>query len=237
VGGKYDSKKYNAFESRENKGRFPANLIVTDDALNDGVITKSRRSNRGLQHSGRHGGLADIGGNIKVGTDTIRGHSDSGSKSRYFDIDIWAEKHGIIYCPKASKKERNMGCEGLEGKAVAWSNQARAELARGNVDFSDGERKHNKVDVLKNHHPTVKPVHLLTWLVRLVSRQDYVVLDPFVGSGSTGVACVKLKRKFIGIELSSDYCEIAKRRLIGIENNIDNAQINLIFENNNSEEQ
>ena len=45
-------------------------------------------------------------------------YADSGSKSRYFDIDVWGEKHGLIQCPKASKKERNAGCEGLEEKKL-----------------------------------------------------------------------------------------------------------------------
>ena len=66
---------------------------------------------------------------------------------------------------------------------------------------------------MKNNHPTVKPVHLMAWLVRLVSKEGDTVLDPFTGSGTTGIACKKLNRRFIGIERDLGYCEIAEKRL------------------------
>jgi len=64
-----------------------------------------------------------------------------------------------------------------------------------------------------NDHPTVKPTSLMEWLVRLVTREGGVVLDPFMGSGTTGVACKALGRSFVGIERDAHYCEIAKGRL------------------------
>jgi len=64
-----------------------------------------------------------------------------------------------------------------------------------------------------NFHPTLKPVDLMFHLVKLISFEGQTVLDPFIGSGSTGVACLKLKRDFIGYELEKDYFEIAKKRL------------------------
>ncbi len=64
-----------------------------------------------------------------------------------------------------------------------------------------------------NYHPTLKPVELMFHLVKLISFNEQNVLDPFMGSGSTGIACLKLNRKFIGYELDSDYFEIAKKRL------------------------
>lgn len=71
---------------------------------------------------------------------------------------------------------------------------------------SPAERKNNK-------HPTIKAVALMEYLVTLVSAENHVVLDPFMGSGSTGVVCVKMGRKFIGIEKEEEYFEIAQRRL------------------------
>lgn len=62
-------------------------------------------------------------------------------------------------------------------------------------------------------HPTQKPVALLETFVKLLSNEEDVVLDPFMGSGSTGVAALKHKRKFIGVDLSKEYCEISKKRL------------------------
>jgi site-specific DNA-methyltransferase (adenine-specific) len=65
----------------------------------------------------------------------------------------------------------------------------------------------------QNHHPTVKPVALMRWLVRLVARPGDVVLDPFLGSGTTGIACAEESRDFIGIEREAEYVEIARRRI------------------------
>lgn len=64
-----------------------------------------------------------------------------------------------------------------------------------------------------NHHPTLKPVHLMEHLVRLVSFDGQTVLDPFMGSGSTGVAAIKLKRMFVGYEADKSYFEVAEKRL------------------------
>jgi len=65
-----------------------------------------------------------------------------------------------------------------------------------------------------NHHPTVKPVDLMRYLVTLVCREGGTVLDPFMGSGTTGIACIRTGRKFIGIERDARYFEIARQRLL-----------------------
>jgi len=64
-----------------------------------------------------------------------------------------------------------------------------------------------------NQHPTVKPISLMRWLVRLVTPPGGLVLDPFTGSGSTGVASVQEGFNFVGIEREAEYVEIAKRRI------------------------
>ena len=66
---------------------------------------------------------------------------------------------------------------------------------------------------MTNKHCCVKPVHLMAWLVRLVSKEGDVVLDPFAGSFTTGVACKMLGRKFIGIEREEEYIAIGKARI------------------------
>jgi site-specific DNA-methyltransferase (adenine-specific) len=68
-----------------------------------------------------------------------------------------------------------------------------------------------------NHHPTLKPTDLMSQLVKLVTWQDDIVLDPFMGSGSTGVACVLDKRRFIGYDTELEYFQIAQKRLEGVE--------------------
>jgi len=189
-------KNLNPEEYIQPEGRFPANIICTDDALNDGVMTKS-----GALNVGHKQGAGMFG---KIGGDLITGNygNDSGSKSRYFDIDVWAEKHGLLQFPKASKRERNAGCEGME-KRPAFDNPNGS--MGGNMGSKSGPRQ--------NFHPTVKPVHLMSWLVRLVSKEGDTVLDPFMGSGTTGVACKKLNRNFIGIEIEEEYIKIAEARL------------------------
>jgi site-specific DNA-methyltransferase (adenine-specific) len=122
--------------------------------------------------------------------------NDSGSASRFF------------YCAKASKKERNIGCEGLEEKPKVFNGQS----DKPSEDMKDVEKRFTTLPVA-NFHPTVKPLALMEYLVKLVSRERQVVLDPFMGSGTTGMACVNTGRDFIGIEIDEDYFKIAQARI------------------------
>ena len=65
----------------------------------------------------------------------------------------------------------------------------------------------------KNSHPTVKPLALMEYLIKLITPLDGIVLDMFMGSGSTGVACKNLNRKFIGIDLNKTYIDMAIKRI------------------------
>ena len=65
----------------------------------------------------------------------------------------------------------------------------------------------------KAQHRTEKPIGIMRWLVKTYSNKNQTILDPFMGSGTTGVACAELGRKFIGIEIDPDYFEIAKKRI------------------------
>jgi site-specific DNA-methyltransferase (adenine-specific) len=71
-----------------------------------------------------------------------------------------------------------------------------------------------------NNHPTVKPVSLIKYLVTLVTPPDGVCLDPFMGSGTTAVACINTKRNYIGFELDKDYYKVAKERLEAVKNQV-----------------
>jgi site-specific DNA-methyltransferase (adenine-specific) len=116
----------------------------------------------------------------------------------------WAR---YFYCAKASRAERNAGCEGME-------ESFRATLSGGKSEpHNDRDGKNRTGTVCQNHHPTVKPVNLMRWLVRLVAREGEVVLDPFMGSGTTGVACELEGRKFLGIEQNAEYIKIAQKRI------------------------
>ena len=91
----------------------------------------------------------------------------------------------------------------LVGSAVGFFYCARASKK----DRGDG-----------NDHPTVKPTELMRWLVRLVCPEDGAVLDPFCGSGSTGVACVAEGVSFVGIDSDEHYCDIARARIGRMDN-------------------
>lgn len=114
------------------------------------------------------------------------------------------ESHRFFYCAKASKSERNMGCEDMEEKRVNYMAKANGTGEASMDNFSS---------VSKNFHPTVKPIKLMEYLVNLVSKEGHTVLDPFAGSGTTGIACKKLNRNFIGIERDEEYCKIAEARI------------------------
>jgi site-specific DNA-methyltransferase (adenine-specific) len=74
-----------------------------------------------------------------------------------------------------------------------------------------------KSRITHNNHPTVKPTSLMRYLCRLVTPPGGIILDPFMGSGSTGKAAMLEGFQFIGIELSPEYCEIARRRIDNIQ--------------------
>lgn len=114
------------------------------------------------------------------------------------------EPKRFAYIPKASKSERNRGCEHLEEKDARKFDGG---------DFVSSTGKSKKDTVARNNHPTVKPIALMEYLVKLVSREGAVVLDPFAGSGTTGLACKNLNRKYILIEREEDYIKIIKARL------------------------
>jgi site-specific DNA-methyltransferase (adenine-specific) len=102
----------------------------------------------------------------------------------------------LFYASKASRIEREAGCEALPLAAVPI------------YPHGPGARR-----LVRNLHPTVKPLSLMRWLTRLVCPSGGTVLDPFTGSGSTGAACVLEGRRFVGIEREARYVEVARARI------------------------
>lgn len=169
------------FHYGDSGGRWPANVILDEAA----AATLDEQS--GIQRDGFHVGRNRDGGEIanrilggRRKDTNDGGYGGGGGASRFY------------YCAKASRSERNAGCE----------------MLRWGTFQSEGTDK-----FASNHHPTVKPVALMRWLVRLVVREGDTVLDPFIGSGTTGVACAMEGRDFIGIECEAEYVEIARRRI------------------------
>ena len=114
-----------------------------------------------------------------------------------------------FYCPKAGKKERNAGCETLPDKE--WKHHKCSNVAEDGIHNANG--KGTVAGVSKNNHPTVKPQALMTYLINLITPPGGTVLDPFMGSGSTGVSAVNNDFSFVGVEMDKDYLEIARCRL------------------------
>ena len=192
------------------QGRFPANLIHdnSEEVRECFPDTKSGETKSTNKHEGH-----SVFGNSKH-----RGNfeASSGNASRFFkQISLFPEEppepieyKSIIYQAKASKAERNKGCEGMPEKlpvdgADKWTEQDRRK----------GEGVTAKPRA--NFHPTVKPIALMEYLINMVTKEGGTVLDPFMGSGTTGVACNNLYRNFIGIELDPDYFKIAEKRING----------------------
>lgn len=131
------------------------------------------------------------------------------NNDRFFYKAEWSEDdyQPLIYCDKASKSERDAGLKGFVKKTQC-----------GSYNFGvDGSLDDKPTQPRANHHPTVKPVKLMMYLVKLVTPKNSTVLDLFMGSGTTGIACKLLNRNFIGIELSLEYFEIAQKRIEAVK--------------------
>jgi site-specific DNA-methyltransferase (adenine-specific) len=133
----------------------------------------------------------------------------------------------FLYVAKPSASERDYGCEnlplrrkegGISGNALIKRDELRAKVKAENPGLSDAEVKARMDDILsgalaRNIHPTVKPIDLMRRLVRLLTKPGATVIDPFMGSGTTGIACVLEDRNFIGIEREADFIEISSHRI------------------------
>ncbi|MBA7699320.1 hypothetical protein ES703_108014 [subsurface metagenome] len=187
--------KYSGLETKEiNKGRYPANVILDEEA---GQLLDEQSGER------KAGGIVKGNEPSKTGQNGIYGiwdrvankpFNDTGGASRFF------------YCAKASKVERNRGCEGLEEKRAGSLEFRNRESEKGQFE--------GKPQYSKNYHPTVKPLSLMKYLCTLTNTPTGgIVLDPFCGSGTTLMACKELKRDYIGIDNNPEYCGIARKRI------------------------
>ena len=166
------------------------------------VAQKSGRSSRAYQseETTTAGGLCIANDNGRFPANTILDSQDGEEWRRYF------------YCAKASKKDRDEGLEEFEEKTSGQLTE-RKEGSAGITAYT-GSR-----GVKKNTHPTVKPTTLMQYLIRLVSPKGATILDPFMGSGSTGKAVMYENKernanyKFIGIEKDEEYCKISEARI------------------------
>ena len=172
------------------QGRFPANFIHDgSDEVKDLFPYTSGAGNK-------------IGTPKKSGTF----FTDEQTQTN-FKYDCGGNASRFFYCAKASKQDRNEGLEDFEEKKIISFATANGTSGKPS-SISEGRNTR-----YKNHHPTVKPTDLMRYLVRLVTPKNGIVLDCFMGSGSTGKACALEGFNFVGIELDKDYCKIAKARI------------------------
>jgi len=205
-------------------GRWPANVILTHSTECGPECTPDCPAREIDRQSGnvkdgiavtRNGGGRKIFGKPNDGAkipDT--GYGDKGGASRYFAQPEWTPGDYLasVYTPKAGKKERNAGLDGMP-----TLNRYKA----GGVGGTGGMRSVKAATESKpvaNHHPTVKPVALMRYLIRLVTPPGGTVLDPFLGSGTTAVAAILEKFEWIGCELTADYLPIIAARTANAAN-------------------
>lgn len=181
-----------AIEKANTLGRWPANVIHdgSDEVVGLFPVTKDGVSSPNVSGKEAYGG--GFGGRHHPG------YGSSGSAARFF------------YCAKASKADRDEGCEGLP--QTIKQSVAHGDKRHGTLPYTN-EPREMKPRPRGNHHPTVKPTALMRYLCRLVTPPGGVVLDPFTGSGSTGKAAILEGFRFIGIEREAEYVEIAKARI------------------------
>jgi site-specific DNA-methyltransferase (adenine-specific) len=159
--------------------------------------------------------------------------------------ETWAR---FFYCPKVSSKERNMGCDELEENqselnsgGIGRKSSVEKRLEKGNglnriCEFCGVKQlksidckcdikswilpyQSNNAPTSKNIHPTVKPIKLMAYLCRLITPPNGIVLDPFMGSGSTGIAALQEGFRFVGMEMDEKYFEIATNRISNVNKN------------------
>ncbi len=128
--------------------------------------------------------------------------------------DLLGASARFFYCAKASKADRDAGCDKLQERSAGEC----VDRVEGSAGMESPRAGAGRTSGSRNHHPTVKPTDLMRYLCRLVTPPSGIVLDPFMGSGSTGKAAMLEGFAFVGIEREAEYVEIAKARIEAVKN-------------------
>jgi DNA modification methylase len=251
VNTKLGNEEAKEYISEDINGRFPANFImshhpdckceyfkyngeeeiVEDWNCVDDCPIKILDEQSGELKSGKmtanhnrttNGSPNGIYGKFDVNHPLAETYGDKGGASRFF------------YVAKASQWERHYGLDNFEEK-----NSASSEFRPNHLEKSlNGEsgNPYGRWKPLKNIHPTVKPIKLMQYLIRLVTPPNGIVLDPFAGSGTTGIACKIDGFEFVGLELSEEYTEIANSRIQSFNEELLLFDETIIYKNRGDEE-
>ena len=182
-----------AVEYRQPSGRFPANLIHDGSDEVVGLFPETKSGRLAPHHKLSASENTCMSGPNQERNPRREMGNDSGSAARFF------------YCAKASRKEREAGCAGIV--------QTQQDETRKQGDPGGDNPRNRGASHRGNSHPTVKPLALMRYLVRLITPVGGVVLDPFMGSGTTLIAAKQEGFAAVGIEIEERYCEIAVKRL------------------------
>lgn len=176
----------------EGQGRWPANLMHdgSDEVAAGFPDSKDGVANPNSTGKEWHGQA--------IGGKAHSGYGGGGSASRFF------------YCAKASRADREEGCEQLPTRSGAEATERQEGTAGLNSPRAGAGRT---AEAVRNHHPTVKPTELMRYLIRLITPPGGTVLDPFMGSGSTGKAAMLEGATFRGCDLDPAYLAIAEARI------------------------
>jgi len=213
------------------KGRFPANLLVSDNVLDTGKIHKSGKiePHHIVKEDSEGYSVQDVYGKYKqLSADKHITYGDSGGFSRFFSLDAWwlnrikklprdiQKTFPFLIVPKASKSERD------KGLGVSFPiKEADTKFTHGITPEKMLERQNNPYSEragswqrpkARNTHPTVKPLKLMSYLITLGCPVGGIVLDPFLGSGTTMLAAILMNKSCVGIEINREYCDIAKAK-------------------------
>ena len=180
------------FERSKLSGRWPANVIMDEEAgamldAQTGVLIS------GARRAGKYKGTSE--------------EALYGTFGEFESAEIPLSKGGasrFFYCAKTPRSERNAGLGHFDTKPLLWS----AGTQNPGSFQAQGTEK-----AAKNNHPTVKPIALMRYLIRLITPPNGHVLDPFLGSGTTGIAAGLEGMRFTGIELDADYVKLARARI------------------------
>ncbi len=210
-----ETKRPKYVQETSSKGRWPPNLLLShsEGCVEGGkceetcAVAEMNRQSGGIPASFRVGNRATSSGRAVLGklktreegrNESGEGFFDAGGASRFFPT--------FRYEPKPATTEREVGLRKFP--------KQRGGSEKFDAGKRDGPGEQRMGEVL-NTHPTVKPVALMSWLIKLVLPPGGVVLDPFLGSGTTLLAAQRLRVDGIGIEREAEYVQIAAARIKG----------------------
>jgi site-specific DNA-methyltransferase (adenine-specific) len=193
------------FEGKNN-GRFPSNLMVSENPLKGESYLQGGNGNYTGYENKTENATFSFGENAIERSRVIA--DGSNNPNRFYDLDRWAEKRNITLA------------ETLEGDLSAFFDVPKPASSEKEESLEEVYTEKAGRLVLRqneprkgNPHPTVKPILLFSYLAKLFCQPNGLILDPFMGSGTTGIAALKQGFSFIGIEKEPDYFKIAEARI------------------------